>query len=62
MKLDENLKQEDFSTDTGSTSCVVFITKNKIYCANAGDSRAVLFSDRKVHELSHDHMPDNKEE
>ncbi len=62
MKLDENLKQEDFSTDTGSTSCVVFVTKNKIYCANAGDSRGILYSGGKVHELSHDHKPDNKEE
>jgi hypothetical protein len=35
MKLDENLKSEDFSTDTGSTACVVLITKNKIFCANA---------------------------
>ena len=62
MKLDENLKQEDFSTDTGSTSCVVFVTKNKIYCANAGDSRAVLYDGGKVHELSHDHKPDNAAE
>lgn len=59
MKLDENLKSEDFSTDTGSTACVVLITKNKIFCANAGDSRAVLYSASKVHELSHDHKPDN---
>jgi serine/threonine protein phosphatase PrpC len=62
MKLDDNLKSEDFAVDTGSTSCVVFVTKNRIYCANAGDSRAVLFSGGKVLELSHDHKPDNPEE
>ncbi len=62
MKLDENLKQEDFSIYTGFTSCAVFVTKNKIYCANEGDSRVILYSGGKVDELSHDHKPDNKEE
>ena len=42
MNLDEGIKSKDFAMDTGSTSCVVLITDNKIICANAGDSRAVL--------------------
>lgn len=62
MKLDDNLKSEDFAVDTGSTSCVVLVTKNRIYCANAGDSRAVLYSGGKIFELSHDHKPDNQQE
>ena len=37
MELDANLKKEEFSVDTGATSCVVLISKDHIYCANAGD-------------------------
>ena len=43
LNLDATLKSEDYSTDTGSTSVVVLITPEKIFCANAGDSRAVLW-------------------
>ena len=47
---------------TGSTACVVFITSEAIYCANAGDSRAVLKSGDHAVALSVDHKPDNKKE
>ena len=47
---------------TGTTACVVLITKDTIYCANSGDSRAVLCRDSKAVELSHDHKPQNDEE
>ena len=44
----------------GCTACVVLITGDSIYCANAGDSRAVLATKSgKVIELSHDHKPEN---
>ena len=47
--------------NAGCTSCVVLITKDTIYCANAGDSRACLATKKgKVIELSHDHKPDNE--
>jgi len=29
---------------SGSTTCLVYIENNNLYCANLGDSRAVLFS------------------
>lgn len=29
---------------SGSTTCLVYIEKGSLYCANLGDSRAVLFS------------------
>ena len=45
--------------DTGTTSCVVLITPTEIYCANAGDSRAVLCNEDKAYPLSEDHKPDN---
>jgi len=41
---------------------VVLITPDKIYCSNAGDSRAVLYTDGKAHGLSEDHKPDNEDE
>ena len=59
MELDANLKKEEFSVDTGATSCVVLITKDFIYCANAGDSRAVLKCGTTAVGLSEDHKPDN---
>ena len=46
--------------NAGCTACVVLITKDTIYCANAGDSRSCLATKKgKVIELSHDHKPDN---
>jgi len=49
--------------NAGCTSCVVLITKDTIYCANAGDSRACIATKKgKVIELSHDHKPDNEGE
>lgn len=45
---------------TGCTSCVVLITPTQIFCANSGDSRAVLgYKDGKLKELSFDHKPEN---
>lgn len=60
MALDNKVKDEEYAQDTGSTSCVVFMTKENIYCANAGDSRAVLCRKGGVIELSEDHKPDNE--
>lgn len=44
---------------TGCTSVVCLLTNDQIYCANAGDSRAVLSRNKKAIELSEDHKPDN---
>lgn len=59
---------DDFSTnpddlsEAGCTSNVILITKDRIYCANAGDSRAVMSVGGVTVELSHDHKPDNHDE
>ena len=62
MKLDAEIKPKDFGADTGATSCVVYFNDEKIYCANAGDSRGVMYTGSKVVALSEDLKPDNAEE
>ncbi|KRX07656.1 Ubiquitin-conjugating enzyme/RWD-like protein [Pseudocohnilembus persalinus] len=72
LKMDElliqNQKKQNQSNqfqDTvtgGCTACVVMITRDKIYCANAGDSRAVLSQSGVAIPLSQDHKPDNPKE
>ena len=47
---------------TGTTACVVLVTKDKIYCSNSGDSRAVLSRKNDVIALSEDHKPGNTKE
>ena len=56
----------------GTTAVIVLRIKNHIYCANAGDSRAVLCSNRQPEgelgkdlqtaDLSNDHKPNNPKE
>ena len=60
MKIDDILKNETMALDTGCTACVVFITKDKYYCANSGDSRAIVCqTGNRAFPLSEDHKPNN---
>uniref|UniRef100_T1H1I2 protein-serine/threonine phosphatase n=1 Tax=Megaselia scalaris TaxID=36166 RepID=T1H1I2_MEGSC len=43
----------------GSTAVTVIIKNNKLYCANAGDSRAIACINGEVEVLSLDHKPNN---
>ena len=45
---------------SGSTAVVIHITKEKIICANCGDSRAILISDKNngIIKMSRDHKPE----
>lgn len=46
----------------GCTANVVLIVGTTVFCANAGDSRAILCSGGKAKEMSKDHKPSNKKE
>ncbi len=46
----------------GCTACVVLMDKTHIWCANTGDSRAVLATDGGAVPLSRDHKPENVDE
>lgn len=46
-------------TDSGCTAVVALIRDDKIYVANAGDSRCVLCQAGKAVDLSFDHKPED---
>lgn len=60
LDITEEREIKTLPFQAGCTSCVVLLTHDTLYCANAGDSRAVLgLKNGKLVELSFDHKPDN---
>lgn len=57
-----NVVVDDADSLAGCTSVVALIKGNKLYVANAGDSRCVLAKAGKAIEMSYDHKPDNQPE
>ncbi|CAD8102250.1 unnamed protein product [Paramecium sonneborni] len=53
--LDTILAHQIASSKVGSTAIIVLVTKEKVYIANLGDSRAILFSNESLQQLSYDH-------
>lgn len=43
----------------GSTAITLLIKNNQLFCANAGDSRAIACINGELEELSLDHKPNN---
>jgi len=60
LKGSDGDSKSDFTNESyaGCTACVALIVKGTVYCANAGDSRCVLFTNRQAVALSEDHKPD----
>ena len=59
----QNYNVKSIPKDSGCTACVVLVTPDNIYCANAGDSRAILTKkDGGIIELSVDHKPNDPKE
>ena len=58
--LGQSKEEEDVAMMTGCTAnvCVIDEANKKIYCANSGDSRAVLCKNGVAYPLSVDHKPD----
>jgi serine/threonine protein phosphatase PrpC len=53
--------QDELGLDAkGCTANLVMIKEGMIYCANAGDSRAVICNNGIAENLSEDHKPDDK--
>ena len=64
-KIDKKLKELNYF-EIGSTAVIIYITKEKnhkyLYCANIGDSRAILINSNEWKRLSHDdRTTDNNE-
>jgi len=52
----------NIATCCGCTACVCLVVGDKLYCANAGDSRCVLSRKGTAVAMSYDHKPSNPEE
>ena len=69
QKLDENFLNENFN-QVGSTGCIIYITKEYsinrtkkiLYCANIGDTRAILINKIGYKRISYDDRADDKYE
>eukprot|EP01025_Chloroclados_australasicus_P029990 TRINITY_DN299_c0_g3_i1.p1 TRINITY_DN299_c0_g3~~TRINITY_DN299_c0_g3_i1.p1 ORF type:complete len:742 (-),score=61.22 TRINITY_DN299_c0_g3_i1:1314-3461(-) len=64
LQTDEQYSQSDFENQNliGSTALVVVLSRNTIYVANCGDSRAVVCRGGQAYPLSDDHKADRKDE
>ena len=63
QKLNKNIENSEIDAQlSGTTCCMLLITATTMYCANVGDSRAILLSHSSQSlsstPLSKDHKPD----
>lgn len=62
IKGDSSLHKMHPSDSSGCTGNSLLVVGNSLFCANCGDSRAVLCREGKAVPLSNDHKPTNPEE
>ncbi|KAF6216118.1 hypothetical protein GE061_000456 [Apolygus lucorum] len=62
LELDATMRENELlrAELAGSTAVTVLLKDNKVYCGNAGDSRAIAMVGGHVRALSQDHKPTNK--
>lgn len=58
MLADESMQDQG----AGSTAVTCLIRNNRLYCANAGDSRMIACINGKLDSLSYDHKPNDTDE
>ena len=69
QKLDQNFLNDNYN-QIGSTACIVYITKEYsinnskkiLYCANIGDTRAVLINNTSIKRITYDDRATDKNE
>lgn len=61
-QLDQDLPEQSHEQMEGSTAVCVLLDKDRIVCANCGDSRAVLATNGGIVALSDDHKPEREDE
>lgn len=62
IKGDSTLRKSLPENTSGSTGNTVLVIEDQLFCANTGDSRAVLSRNGKAIPLSEDHKPNNPDE
>ncbi|XP_074039266.1 probable protein phosphatase 2C T23F11.1 isoform X2 [Leptinotarsa decemlineata] len=64
LELDSHMHDEDSLKQeaSGTTAITILVKDNKLYCANVGDSRAVVSIKGQAEALSEDHKPSNQGE
>jgi protein phosphatase 1G len=60
LEAQPQVEAHALADNVGCTANVVLMTRDKILCANCGDSRAVLCRAGRALELSHDHKPNHE--
>ncbi|CAH1721614.1 unnamed protein product [Aphis gossypii] len=63
LSMDRFSEDEDKpGKDSGCTAVMALLVNNKLYVANAGDSRCVVSVGGKAHDMSKDHKPEDEPE
>ncbi|XP_050522093.1 probable protein phosphatase 2C 6 [Daktulosphaira vitifoliae] len=53
-------EEEEPGKDSGCTAVLALLVNNKLYVANAGDSRCIVSQNNIAHDLSEDHKPEDE--
>ncbi|XP_022169006.1 probable protein phosphatase 2C 6 [Myzus persicae] len=59
---EEDEEEDKPGKDSGCTAVMALLVNNKLYVANAGDSRCVVSINGKAHDMSKDHKPEDEPE